>query len=525
MHIVYTIDVVTEIISRVFNIEDIFRFRHLINALTGWLIILFTFFIGKRYFDVYVGLIAAFLLFISPRFLGHALNNPKDIHFAMGYVISMYMIMRFSDQQYKPKWKETVLVGLSIGLALNVRIGGLILFAFIPFIAGLRALVFRKKKVFSSKYFKGYLRIAKHGIGALVIGYIAMIIFWPFGLEGPFTNPLKAFDIMSDISIGIRQLFEGNNISSAQLPSYYTVKWMYISIPLLVILGLLLSPVFIYLNKKNKRLFAFLSILSFCIIPMLYIFVKGSNVYGGWRHSIFVYPSLTLIASIGLRYSYKLIKQPVVSIAFICVSGILALLPITHILRNYPVHYVYFNEIAGGVKSAYGNYEMDYYMHSIKPANDWLVREGIINDTDSISLASNHSYSTQYYNRNRGNIRVLYTRYYERLKKDWDYAIYINVYIDQPEILNEVFPPIGTIHTIEVGGKPVCAIVKNPSKAAIGYDVDLKEKNYSAAAQKLNEYYKADNRNFESTMNLAIAYQGMGNRDSFKFLFAEGEGD
>ena len=145
-------------------------------------------------------------------------------------------------------------------------------------------------------------------------------------------------------------------------------------------------------------------------------------------------------------------------------------------------------------------------MHSYWPAVKWMEKEGIINNGDEIKIGTNHSYSGRYYTRNYDNVQVVYTRYYERLNKEWDYAIYINVYIDQAEIKNEQFPPAGTIHTIDVNGMPMCAIVKRPSKASIGYSDDLKRGDDALAKQKLRSYYNADKDNFEANINLALLY-------------------
>ncbi len=34
----------------------------------------------------------------SPRFIGHAMNNPKDIPFAAAYVFTLYYIVRFQAE-------------------------------------------------------------------------------------------------------------------------------------------------------------------------------------------------------------------------------------------------------------------------------------------------------------------------------------------------------------------------------------------------------------------------------------------
>ena len=521
--IIYTYDLVCVALDKIFSFEDIHQVRHIWTSIIGWGVVVVTFLLGRKYFDVWTGMIAGGLLMVSPRFMGHALNNTRDVPFAFGYMASVYGILLFANQYKKPKWKVTFICMLCLGLALNGRIGGLILYPFIGLVLLIQIFMDRKWKMFSSKYLIDYVRLIKHLVVMVIGSYGMMLLFWPFGHEGPFSNPFEALGIASKFAVGIRQLFEGNNITSLQLPWYYTIKWIFISAPLITLIGLIGGMFYFVKKRKRSRKIVFLSLVSFAMVPLLYIVFKGSNVYGGWRHSTFVYPPLTLLAAIGIRYGYHYIKNKNLRYGFIALFVIGGVLPLLHIIRNHPVHYVYFNELVGGVKDAYSNYEMDYYMHSVKPGVDWLREEGILNATDSLILASNHQYSAIYYNRDIKNIKVIYTRYYERLKREWDYAVYVNVYIDQPELKNGQFPPPGTIHTIDVDGKPVCAIVKNPSKAALGYDKDMAAKDYRSAINKLKRYNRADANNFECNMSLAIAYQALNQRDSLSFYLSRAQ--
>ncbi|MGY8953768.1 MAG: hypothetical protein ACKVJP_10430, partial [Flavobacteriales bacterium] len=76
-------------------------------------------------------LIAIFLIFISPRVIGHSWNNPKDIPFAMTYVMGLYYIMKYITNINNLTWKHKLMVSVSIGLAIGIRIGGLILIAYL----------------------------------------------------------------------------------------------------------------------------------------------------------------------------------------------------------------------------------------------------------------------------------------------------------------------------------------------------------------------------------------------------------
>ena len=52
---------------------------------------------------------------------------------------------------------------------------------------------------------------------------------------------------------------------------------------------------------------------------------------------------------------------------------------------------VYFNEFTGGIDGAYGHYETDYYMNSIKQAFFKLAKEkDLYNTKDSVSVSYTH---------------------------------------------------------------------------------------------------------------------------------------
>ena len=153
-----------------------------------------------------------------------------------------------------------------------------------------------------------------------------------------------------------------------------------------------------------------------------------------------------------------------IALAVVIAGGILH--PGLHIIRNHPLEYIYFNEILG-VKKAYGRFETDYYLNSLKQGTEWLI-ENVLEDNElqnvePLKIASNASIS--YYLRNHRELATpVYTRYYDRSAFDWDYAVYFCNYIDPFQLKNGLWPPEGTIHTIDIQDIPVCAVVKRESK-------------------------------------------------------------
>ena len=47
--------------------------------------------------------------------------------------------------------------------------------------------------------------------------------------------------------------------------------------------------------------------------------------------------------------------------------------PLKFMIENPQFYYMYYNQIVGGLKGAYANYETDYYYVSQTAASEWLI--------------------------------------------------------------------------------------------------------------------------------------------------------
>ncbi|MEG2071307.1 MAG: hypothetical protein RR034_08045, partial [Bacteroidales bacterium] len=85
-------DVIMAAFNDTFHIDDISTSRHIFNSFFGWLSILFVGLIAYLIGGWRAGVISMVLLFLSPRFLGHSYNNPKDIPFAASIIAAIYFM-------------------------------------------------------------------------------------------------------------------------------------------------------------------------------------------------------------------------------------------------------------------------------------------------------------------------------------------------------------------------------------------------------------------------------------------------
>jgi len=106
---------------------------------------------------------------------------------------------------------------------------------------------------------------------------------------------------------------------------------------------------------------------------MILFIVLKPTVYNGMRHYLFLEPIFCLIGTIGMIEFFKS-KWPLWgrNVVFSLV-GINIVLVSIQLFQLYPYQYIYFNELIGGVKGAFGKFETDYWGASLKEATQWLV--------------------------------------------------------------------------------------------------------------------------------------------------------
>ncbi|MBK8699312.1 MAG: tetratricopeptide repeat protein [Saprospiraceae bacterium] len=486
------------------SIKDVYAFRHGLNGLVGALIILFIGLFTRLLKNETIAILAMVLAFFSPQLLGHSFNNPKDIPFALGYVMSLYFMAKWFLNPESPDRKNLIYLTLSLAFTNSIRMGGVVLYGYLG--------LFLLLSIWSRSGIKNtfsYKRQIMSAVAVVVVSYFLGILLWPFGLLSPIKHPFEALAGFEQVSIGINQLFDGLYVESKNLPRIYLIRYILITTPLLILTGTILFIWQQVLNKSWRKNLIHYLLLFAILFPLVYIMYKNSNVYGGWRHVLFVYPPMVILSALGLGWMYDAFEKgfPKKQWMFFLVIALGLAHPIRHTVVNYPYVYIYFNEMAGGVSKAYGNYEMDYYYHSTKATSTWLKSYLRKNHgaAETMVIASNHADLANYL-KDEANLKPVYSRFYNRHEIDWDYYICVNTYIHPWQLKYNYWPPAGTIHTIDVDGKPICAIVKRPSKYDFFGFTLLTQNRKMEAAENFKKYLKVDSTNCLVLASLANCY-------------------
>ncbi len=511
-------DFFTYLVIRWFHLEEHpYETRHVLVALTGAGAILCTGLLVKLFAGYSGAWLAIMLMFLSPRFLGHSFNNPMDIPFALGNIFTIYHLILFLRKLPRISTRSALMIALGIAWTNGIRIGGLLLIPYLFMFSGLYLLIHPWPWRFFSAH---WWRFAGKGLLTLVLisasGYLLSLLTWPYALEDIINHPIQAFKVMTDIQVSIRVLYDGLINWSDKLPWHYIPQHILYTVPALVLAGCILSLAAWYLERKRETAYWYFMLWFTVLFPVIFIIIRESNVYGGWRHMMFIYPSLLALAAAGItclirRVGHTWLRRGLV---ILLVAGMMH--PLRHIAVNHPHTYVYFNELLGGVKNAYGRFETDYYANSLGPASGQFIGEILpAADTipgDPVTVVSNSDIS--YYFRNQQDrVSTFYSRYYDRGKNDWDYAILYCNYIHPYQLNNGYWPPKNTIRELKVDDVVVAAIVKRENRddylGASLLQEGIREEDPGKLQRAVNHLEQAveyDPENVAALMELGNAY-------------------
>jgi hypothetical protein len=467
--------------------------RHIFNAFVGFIGIYYSGKLVKTYWSFKPAVFTILIMFFFPFYMGHAMNNPKDVPMASFFIMGLYYIFAFYRNYNALKWHHYVLAIVSIVLAIDVRVAGLLLIVFMPLVA-----LVHWPEVRSSIAARGILKAALPSILVAVCAYFACALFWPFAARAPLTAPLEALSFLSDFKIELGQIWEGTKVPSGELPGNYLIRSIIITSPYVFLFGLPLFAIGVLMNWSSAQYkWAGLMILFAGLFPLIYIMQRGSNVYHLWRHVLFVFPPMAICSALGWYWLGSIAKHKMMPVVASVIFGVLLLQPAIFTAKTFPNNVNYYNSMVGGTEGAYGQYEMDFYYNSMKPCVDKLVKEIYPTVKDSVLVASNGAHLlNQYLADKYPKFKTTYVRFPEKNTKDWDYAIFHISLVPLEEIQAGSWAGYnGPILTSAIEGKPLCVLLKRPSKDDLKMVQFLDQKNYPEAYNACMAYLQKDPTN------------------------------
>lgn len=377
-------------IEKVLNLtdsRDIYLSRHLITHLFFVLSAYFCFLlVDFLYKNKVVATIGFLLIMLCPQLYAHSFFNSKDVPSAALFLICFYLTAIAFNKQ---KNRYFMLLGIGVGVLVNIRIMGVLLFCCILFFLVIDFIASKENR---------YKQI-KHIIVFVLASFLALYTTWPFLWTSPIENFKYAFINMSKFPWDNVVLFNGSFINATQIDWTYIPTWFIITVPVLYLIISFGSTILLFINFLKKP-FAFLLntkernnlIYIICFFaPVLAVIILKSVLYDGWRHLFFIYPSFVLIAVYGINKLLNTkIKKIVITVVFIYFGYISYFM-----ISNHPFQHLYFNELTNTTTPEYlrENFELDYWGTSYKQSLEHILKED-----KSLSINIKATIPCAYYN-------------------------------------------------------------------------------------------------------------------------------
>ena len=353
--------------------RSVYLSQHLLihlSFLTGGL---FAYLLARRLSgNSLVGLFGMLIFLLHPRLYAHSFFNSKDIAFVVAFVIALYLAHRAFRRDTIAAF---ALLGVGVGIAVNLRIMGVVLLAAIPSLlafdlAFARAWAERKRALLAAVAF---------ALASLLTVYALLPYLWadPLG-RGP-----ELWTTLSNHPRESYELFRGLRGPSADFPEYLPVWFSIASPPFALLLGLIGAALILLHAVKaprealrNTRL-RFGMLLACCFaLPILAVILLNAKLYDGWRQVYFLWAPFSLLAAWGLRglaatlFARTRLRAAVYGAAGAGLAATLASIALIH-----PNQQDYFNFSVDRVspERLRSQYSMDYWRHSMRQAFEWLA--------------------------------------------------------------------------------------------------------------------------------------------------------
>jgi len=284
------------------------------------LLIVFLYFITRKFYGKSAGYFSAFALLFTPRVFGHMHLATLDIPLTFFFFLSVYTFyMGLSSK----KW--SMIFGVFTGLTISVKASGLFLFP--PLI--LWALIFRRKEAWRNFAF------------SFVLSPLVFFLLWPrMWVSTPLH--LKEFLLNQITRLHIPVYYLGKVYTeSMKVPWHYPLLMTVFTLPffllLLSLLGIILS-----FKKQDEALF---------ILPPLFFFFMVSlpqaEKYDGVRLFLPVFPFLMFLAGKGFLFlKEKYLKSRYFLLYLLLLPSLVSLFLI------HPFYLSYYNILTGGLLGA-----------------------------------------------------------------------------------------------------------------------------------------------------------------------------
>ena len=367
------------LLERIIGLEDsrnILLGRHFLTHLFSLAGSVFCYLLVLRLFNNrWLALIAAVLFLLHPRIYAHSFFNSKDAPFAVMFMIALYLVHRAFRRDTLAAF---LLCGVGVGLLVNLRIMGVILFVAV--------LVLRALDLSFVKDTGGRGRVLLTG-GVFAL---AAVLTYHASFPALWTDPIGRFaelvQVLPAHPARFWSLFRGEWLYAANGPPWdYVPVWVGVTTPPATLLLALAGAVALAWRAtrrprdipRNGPLRFGILLAALPVATTAAIVVLESNLYHDWRQLYFLYTPLLLLAAFGIHGIMAFARGRWPRVGAYALAGGAVAVTIVSMVRIHPLQNDYFNFLVDRTTPERLNafYAMNYSQLSVlSPLRD-IVRE------------------------------------------------------------------------------------------------------------------------------------------------------
>ena len=346
---------------------------HLFGALIGLMGFWGCWRLGRALGGPRAGLLAALFICATSVYWGHAVNNPKDMPFAVGYVWAMAYLVEAIREFPRVPPKLAAKLAVAIGLAMSVRIAGMLLLCYLAaaILAWVAYHAWQRRDLEAG--YRYARRLSLTGLAVAAGAWVVMLVWWPWAVYDPIKRPFAALRRMSQFMGHERKMpFAGELISTFDVDWRYMPHYFGLKLPEFIVIGLVLGTlvalVTLLVRLREVRAFSDNLVLGVLLLslyfPWVYAVYKQSVLYDGLRHFLFEVPvvvaSVAWLAELGIaKLSARVSPWAGLALGLALLGACVD--QYATMVRLHPQQVVYFNRFIGGLAGAVGEYDTDYY--------------------------------------------------------------------------------------------------------------------------------------------------------------------
>lgn len=256
--------------------------------------------------------------------------------------------LRFASEVLRFSGPAGVVLGMAIAIRTVALSGGMLVAGYAWLRAGRRSVPL----------------LVTYGLVCVATAYLLWPQLWAVPIEFLRANLASSLRYPEVHEV----LFRRQMLDSITLPRVF-LPWMLATQLTLPALGLCLVslPAALWLARRSDGSRVFVWILAaWFLLPLAAVVAFQPALYNNFRHLLFILPPLFVLGAFGLDRLLEAAGRP--GWLLPALAAVLLIPGLAGIVRLHPYEYIYYNELVGGVRGAYGAYELDYWCTSYREA-------------------------------------------------------------------------------------------------------------------------------------------------------------